>query len=184
MSKPGLDWFMLVPSKAMFITSPTIPRQITDTKMIHWARNQVPNLEYEPLTSNRFGNDVLAFDLTFIDRRGQEGNQLLINQFEILRRQSTELRDLSLMRSAPHNPNPPVWYYWGTNKPPLPYNVMAVNFTHRADQTTSAGFSAHTGVQFILELEQNSKAYTLFKLELEVSIRLAPAQRIATGRPY
>lgn len=184
----ALPWYMYIVDTKTLITSPTIPTNISDRKQIVYAEAEPPGLNYTPLYPSRNGGRKISFQIVIIDRRTQLGNSNILQQFETLRNNNT---DINIFDSSDIVLNPPseVIYSWGLFTPPLKYLVRKCDFEHRSDQTQKkTGYSSFTTVDLELELIENSDLFNNYLALRTVQnyggMAQSGTQILLKGKPY
>ncbi len=167
----SVPWFMIDFTTGQIITSKTIPKTMTDNKQILYAPDPVPGLGFEPLNPNRMGNRKIGFTIDIIDRRGSQGNQLLMNQFELLRNQVSFIRSpQGLTEGLQFSEFPRVVYSgWGTHSFPQNCFVTKCDFTPRTDQTNRLGISTLTQVAMELQVDENNALWRAWRFYVQYS---------------
>lgn len=174
----ALFWYMLDVDNYQLITSPyLIPSDIKDSKDIVLAETPIPGLNFKPITYGGGGNRKISFTLPIIKRQPIIGNVQIVNQFEMLRNQST---GYTKVFSGQFTPTPRVLYQWGLHSTPQVYWVKKCDFSHRADFVNSAAYPQFTMVDIELWLDETSNMYHMEEVFRKASATAAGGLTVAS----
>ena len=145
------NWYMFDLGNYQLITSPTLPGEIKDSKDVILSETPIPGQNFSPIDYGGGGNRKISFTLPIINRNGNEGNMLLLKQFENLRNRATGFADLT---ASQFTPNPKVLYNWGLGSVPLVYWVKKCDFSHGDGWANYIGNPQYTLVDIELWLDE------------------------------
>jgi hypothetical protein len=161
----NLPFFIYDISNQQFITTVTIPSDITDTKGIVLTEQPIPGLNYSPVNSGGMGNRKVSFTIPLIKRDGVVGNVLLLKQFDNLRQPTYSIGSIFNMTTQ-FTPNPKVLFMWGIGSVPLIWYVAKCDATHKQHWTNAFGMPQYSEIQIELILDESdpiNKAETTFR---------------------
>lgn len=145
------NWWLFDLDNKQLISLTTAPRSVSNTQSIKYTNLSVPGLDYEPSNYSGIGNQKISFSIQAIARNDILGNQILIKQFEALRKPSVGLTSLYAKREI-FVPNPRVLIQYGTGSAvPLVYFVKKCDFVN--SEWTSTGYPKVTDIALDLELD-------------------------------
>lgn len=171
------NWWMLVPSRGLFITNDLLPSDIDDDKKSTFQDFQVPGLDYAPSGHVRNEGTDISMSIPFFDQSTAAGNALQLQQVEVLRHIAI---DISSINESQFASNPVVWYSgWGTHRPPLPFQVRRAKIKHNRDFTNNTGQATWSEVDFELKAIEDHKAWIAYLLLANAAAYGGTAQQVA-----